>query len=449
MATQLTDLALVPQLADRRSAVDILTEQAASRVRELVPVRYARMVATPFTFYRGAAAVMAADLAATPNSGIRTQLCGDAHLSNFGLFFTPERRMAFDLNDFDETYPGPFEWDVKRLAASFVIAAQANGLDDKDARAVACRSARSYRKSMSRSVAESTLECWYAHVNADEVIADMGEKLDTAAVERTRKFLKKARHRDSVQALSKLCVVTDGVAHIRSDPPLLVPIHELFGEQDAQMLARELTRRLGEYRATLAPEIAQLLDQFTYEEAARKVVGVGSVGTRAWIALLVGRDLSDPLFLQMKEAQESVLARYVPDGPSFDNQGRRVVDGQRLMQAASDAFLGWQSGLDPEGIPRDFYVRQLRDGKGSVVIEALEPRGLMLYAKLCGRALAQAHARTASRYAIAEFIGRGRAFEDAIADFAVAYAAINVADHSELEKAIADGRVQAAQLPVG
>ncbi|MFW0789469.1 DUF2252 domain-containing protein [Gordonia sp. CPCC 205333] len=449
MTTRLADLADVPPSADRRDPIDILTEQAASRVPELVPVRYARMVATPFTFYRGAAAVMAADLAATPDSGIHTQLCGDAHLSNFGLFFTPERRMAFDLNDFDETYPGPFEWDVKRLAASFVVAAQANGLDDKDVRAVACRSARAYRKSMARSVTKSTLDCWYAHVNADEIIADLGEKLDTAAVERTNKFLKKARHRDSVQALSKLCVVTDGIAHIRSDPPLLVPINELFGEQDAEMLARELTHRLAEYRATLPPEVAQLLDQFTYEEAARKVVGVGSVGTRAWIALMVGRDLSDPLFLQMKEAQESVLAKYVPAGPSFDNQGRRVVEGQRLMQAASDAFLGWQSGLDPEGIGRDFYIRQLRDGKGSVVIEALEPRGLMLYAKLCGRALAQAHARTASRYAIAEFIGRGRGFEDAIADFAMSYASINVEDHEALEQAIAQGRVEAAQLPTG
>lgn len=448
MPTTIAELARLPHIDERRSAVDILDEQASSRVPELIPVRNARMAATPFTFYRGAAAIMAADLAATPNSGIRTQLCGDAHLSNFGMFLTPERRLIFDLNDFDETYPGPFEWDVKRLAASIVVAAHDNKFSASLARKAARRAARAYRKSIEHSVTKSTLDCWYAHVDTDAIVADLGEMFDTSRVERTHAALAKARHRNSMQALSKFCVITDGVAHIRSDPPLLVPIHELFGDEHAQQLSGELSRRLADYRATLAPHLAELFDEFTYQEAARKVVGVGSVGTRAWIALLVGRDLSDPLFLQMKEAQESVLARYVEDGPTFDNQGRRVVEGQKLMQAASDVFLGWQSGSDPDGFAHDFYVRQLRDGKGSVVIEALEPEGLMLYAQLCGRTLAQAHARTVDRFAIAEFIGGSKDFDKAVAKFAVRYATLNVADHAEMEAAIESGAMPAADISV-
>lgn len=445
MATTISDLAKVSSTS-KRDGLAILAEQATSRLPDLVPVRNARMAATPFTFLRGAAAVMTADLARTPNSGIITQLCGDAHLSNFGLYLTPERQLVFDVNDFDETYPGPFEWDVKRLAASFVVAAQANGLDPASARDAAQRAARSYRKAIKRSVKKSTLDCWYAHVNTDVVLDDLGEKLDTAATERTRRFLSKARHRDSAQALSKLCEIRDGVAHIRSDPPLLVPLHELLGREFADAAVEEIAHRIEGYRESLPPHIQTVLDQFTFTEAARKVVGVGSVGTRAWIALLVGKDLSDPLFLQIKEAQQSVLAPHVPDGPTFDHEGRRVVEGQKLMQAASDVFLGWQTGTDPEGERRDFYVRQLRDGKGSVVIESLEPDGLMQYAKLCGRTLAQAHARTINRFAIAEFIGRTKEFDVAIADFAVAYATINVTDHAALKAAIADGRVQAEDL---
>ncbi|NMO03115.1 DUF2252 domain-containing protein [Gordonia sp. TBRC 11910] len=446
MPATLAELAEVPAASSRTDALAILSEQAASRLPDLVPVRNARMAATPFTFYRGAAAVMAADLAATPNSGIRTQLCGDAHLSNFGMYFTPERRMVFDLNDFDETYPGPFEWDVKRLAASFVVAAREDGFDDAEARKVAKRVARAYRKSIARSVGKSTLECWYARIDTDQVLAELGEKLDTAAVERTRKGLEKARHRDSVHALSKLCVIVDGVAHIRSDPPLLVPLHELLGDAAGELVDHQLTDRLAEYRESLPHNTRELFAQYTFEEAARKVVGVGSVGTRAWIALLLGRDLTDPLFLQMKEAQQSVLAKHVPDGPVYDNQGRRVVEGQRMMQAASDVFLGWQSGVDPDGVVRDFYVRQLRDGKGSVVIEALEPAGLEMYAKLCGRTLAQAHARTAQRHAIAEYVGRTKEFDDAIADFAMGYAELNVGDHAALVAAIADGRMPSETL---
>lgn len=446
MTASVADLAQTPAPASRHDPIDILSEQARSRVPELVPVRNARMAATPFTFYRGAAAVMAADLAATLNSGIHTQLCGDAHLSNFGLFLTPERRMTFDLNDFDETYPGPFKWDVKRLAASFVVAAQGNGFGGKVARVAAQRVARAYRKTIQRSVKMSTIDCYYAHMDTDVLLAAIGDKLDTARVKQTAAVLKKARHRDSVQALSKLCVVKDGVAHIRSRPPLLVPIGELFGPEHTEMLQAELSTRLAQYRDTLAPNVQQLLDQFTYAEAARKVVGVGSVGTRAWIALMLGRDLSDPLFLQMKEAQQSVLARHLPGGPAFDNEGRRVVRGQRIMQASGDVLLGWQAGTDPQGIPRDFYVRQLRDGKGSVVIEALEPQGLKLYARLCGHVLALAHARTISRFEINEYIGGSKEFDAAIEEFALSYATLNARDHAALEQAIASGAIPAEDL---
>ncbi|GAC67651.1 DUF2252 domain-containing protein [Gordonia soli] len=440
------ELAAVPDASTRLDPVEILQAQARSRVQELVPVRYGRMVATPFTFFRGAAAVMAADLASTPDSGIHTQLCGDAHLSNFGLFYTPERRMAFDLNDFDETHPGPFEWDVKRLAASVAVAARGNGFAEEDVRRVTREVGRVYRKSMRRSRKKSTLECWYDHIDVDEDLVRISAKLDTSTAARTRKALTKARHRDSVQALSKLCeTAPDGSIRIRSDPPLLVPLREIFSGEAEGVAGAEIDRRLGDYRSVLAPHVAALFDQFTMIEVARKVVGVGSVGTRAWIVLLRGRDLDDPLFLQLKEAQESVLAPYVR-GHVYANQGARVVEGQRLMQAASDIFLGWHTGVDDALAQHDFYVRQLRDGKGSVVIEALEPQQMRLYARLCGRVLAQAHARTAGRERIVEFVDVGSVFDEAIAEFAVRYADLNDADHAQLRVAVDSGRVPCREL---
>ena len=440
------DLAACPTPGERPDSLEILAAQATSRVQDLVPVRHARMAATPFTFYRGAAAVMASDLSRTPNSGVMTQLCGDAHLSNLGLFYTPERRMTFDLNDFDETFTGPFEWDVKRLAASFVVAGRNNGFDDKTNRRFARSVAKAYRKSIEHAVKKSTLDCWYARMDVEELKALIGNRLDTSMNERTQKALKKARHRNSEQAVAKLCVIdAEGKAHIRSEPPLLVPIHELFPDNLADYVADGIEVRMRNYRDALPGHVRALLDQFTIVDVARKVVGVGSVGTRAWIALMIGQNLEDPLFLQMKEAQRSVLADYVP-ASGFDNEGQRVVEGQRLLQASSDIFLGWSSGADENGERRDFYLRQLRDGKGSVVVEALEPEAMKLYAQLCGRTLAQAHARTASRPEIAKYLAGDPTYADAIADFSVAYADLNDGDHAAMLRGIEAGTIEVRDL---
>ncbi|MFT3660373.1 MAG: DUF2252 domain-containing protein [Gordonia sp. (in: high G+C Gram-positive bacteria)] len=455
MTLTAAELGAGPSPADRRDPVSILTDQDASRLQDLVPVRHERMSATPFTFYRGAAAVMAADLAATPDSGIVTQLCGDAHLSNFGLFLSPERRMVFDLNDFDETHPGPFEWDVKRLAGSLVVAAQANGATDKEARRVARRAARAYRKTIRTSAAKGAVACWYDRADAEEVIRHLGDRLDTAATDEMRRQLKKARHRNSAQALSKLCVVDDSGVRIKSDPPLLVPAHEIFTHVDEDVLRDLFDERFVQYRRSLAGHTATLLDQYELVEAARKVVGVGSVGTRCWIALFAGKDRTDPLFLQLKEAQESVLAAYT-ERADFDNQGHRVVFGQQLMQASSDIFLGWlaapkftrtDDGVRKADGTADFYVRQLRDGKGSVVIEGMPAERLAFYGELCGAVLAQAHARTAARTPIAAYLdGLGKSFDQAVADWSTGYSEINGSDHAKLVAAIADGRLSAAAM---
>ena len=441
------DLSRIVDSADRRDPLDILRAQDASRLADLVPVRHERMSATPFTFFRGAAAVMAADLAATPDSGILTQLCGDAHLSNFGLFYSPERRMVFDLNDFDETHPGPFEWDVKRLAASMAVAAQGNGFDDDAARSCAKAAAKAYRKTMVAAAGKTTLECWYDRVDTDALRADIGDRFDTARVERTQRQLAKAPHRNSAQALEKLCYFDLAGAHIKSDPPLLVPGVEAVPTMSLHALNEVFARSLTEYATTLPGHVAALFEQYSLIETARKVVGVGSVGTRCWIALFTGPGPADPLFLQIKEAQESVLAPYVP-GYSYDNEGHRVVFGQKLLQASSDIFLGWVRALlfDNQG-HGDFYIRQLRDGKGSVVVEALEEDGLKYYGRLCGTVLAQAHARTAARREIADFVGAaGKAFDAAIADFSLAYSAQNRVDHEQMVAAIDDGTMSSAAL---
>ncbi|NLG46486.1 DUF2252 domain-containing protein [Gordonia sp. (in: high G+C Gram-positive bacteria)] len=430
----------VPASADRADPMAILAEQDRSRLPDLVPVRHYRMAASAFTFYRGAAAVMASDLAATPDTGIITQLCGDAHLSNFGLFRSPERTLVFDLNDFDETHPGPFEWDVKRLAASVVIASQANGFDEKAVRDAARNAAKTYRKTMIASAKRTALACWYARVDADEVASDLGDRFDTATSTNTQKILAKARHRDSAQALEKLCYFDLAGAHIKSDPPLLMPVAEIVQNVPKSQLDQEFIAGFERYRKTLPDHVAALFAQYSYIEAARKVVGVGSVGTRCWIALFGGSHVDDPLFLQIKEASKSVLAPYVP-GHEYPNEGKRVVYGQQLLQASSDIMLGWvQETAFVGGLETDFYVRQLRDGKGSVVVEALAPPGMAYYARLCGEVLAQAHARTAARGEIAKYLdGAGKAFDAAIADFAVAYSEINVGDHARLEAAIQDG----------
>ena len=426
----------------RPDPLDLLEQQATSRVPDLVPVRYGRMAETPFSFYRGAALVMADDLSRGPTTTVHTRLCGDAHLSNFGIFATPERKLTFDINDFDETYPGPFEWDVKRLVASLVIAAQDNGFTGKQQTRIARACAAEYRETIARQAERGNLAVWYSHIEAGTELAELRDELDSSMKKRLRKTLEKSRHRDSVQALAKLTEAVDGRRRIISTPPLIVPVEEVFADADAELLYQELHQRLRDYRSTLQWDRRVLLEQFEFVQAARKVVGVGSVGTRAWIFLLRGTGDDDPLFLQAKEAQRSVLSYYV-DGPTFANEGERVVNGQRLMQAASDIFLGWQQGPGPDGVRRDFYLRQLRDGKGSAVVEAMTPTGMTLYGRLCGRVLAYGHARSGDRITIAAYLGSGTEFDDAIASFAIAYAEQNTRDHAALVAAISAGRITA------
>ncbi|WP_328387259.1 DUF2252 domain-containing protein [Nocardia sp. NBC_00416] len=429
--------------APDRDPLALLESQAPTRVPELVPVRYGRMAVSQFSFFRGAALVMADDLARVPSTGLHTQLCGDAHLSNFGLYATPERQLAFDVNDFDETYPGPFEWDVKRLVASLAVAGRDNGFKRKQRRRITRACVAEYRETMTYQAGRGELAVWYSHIDAAADMAELRDVLDSSARKRVQKTIDKAWGRDSFQALSKLTTPANGKPRIVSMPPLIVPVEELFAGADAEMVHRGLMQRLADYRGTLQPNRRFLLDRFEYVHAARKVVGVGSVGTRTWIILLHGPG-DEPLFLQAKEAQRSVLARYV-DGPGYTNQGKRVVTGQRLMQAASDIFLGWQQhpDPDPDGVARDFYIRQLRDGKGSAVIETMSPDLMALYGRLCARVLAQAHARGGDRFAIAGYLGSDDEFDATMSDFAEDYADQNALDHAELRRAIDDGRIAA------
>jgi uncharacterized protein (DUF2252 family) len=430
--------------ADRPDPVGLLISQGESRVPELVPVRYGRMMETPFTYYRGAALPMASDLAGTPATGIYVQACGDAHLSNFGLFGSPERKLVFDVNDFDETVPGPWEWDVKRLAASLEVAARENGFSDKDRKKIVVASAARYRQVMRELSGQGNLDVWYTQVDMDDFRARFDGMLKETQRRKLEKGLAKARTRDSMQELGKLTRIEDGRPRIISDPPVIVPFRDLLGELDRAVdLEKELKDLIAKYRRTLQADRRVLLEQYEFADMARKVVGVGSVGTRCWIILMLGRDDSDPLFLQVKEAEESVLARFT-GASKFDNQGERVVNGQRLMQAASDIFLGWQrvpAGLD--GKRRDFYIRQLRDWKFSVDIAGMIPRGLRLYGELCGLTLARAHARSGDEIAIASYMGASDVFENAIAEFAAAYADQNERDHQAFTAAISSGRMVA------
>ena len=431
---------------ERRDPVELLERQAKTRVPELVPIRYGRMLVSPFTFYRGAALIMAHDLVTTPRSGLNVQCCGDAHLSNFGVFASPERRLVFDINDFDETLPGPWEWDVKRLAVSMAVAAQDNGYAVKDQDEVILATVEEYRTAMAGFAAMSNLEVWYAHIDVDAVLAQITQansQLGAKQIKRTEKALAKARTRDSMSAFSKLTRVVDGEPRIVADPPLIVPIEDLAEGRERAELFEQLHTLLRTYRATLAYDRRVLLEQFQLTDFAHKVVGVGSVGTRAWIALLLGRDGDDPLFLQMKEAQPSVLEEFLGSS-SFDNHGQRVVTGQRLMQATSDIFLGWVhvgSGLDEKG--RDFYGRQLRDWKGLADIEQMVPTGMAAYGRFCGWTLARAHARSGDRIAIAAYLGSGSRFDRAIVDFAHAYAEQNARDYKALAAAAKSGRITA------
>jgi uncharacterized protein (DUF2252 family) len=409
-------------------------------VPELVPIRYGRMLASPFSFYRGGALVMAADLARTPSSGLQVQLCGDAHISNFGAYASPQRRTVFDINDFDETHPGPFEWDVKRLAASLAVAGRDNGFSAKKRRKIVLATAAAYRASMVKFAGQGNLPVWYAQLDMNEVLSQIGDQLDAKRRARTEAALDKAQSRDSIQALAKLTTMVDGRARIKSQPPLLVPMEELLGQKEALVSYERLGSLHESYRRTLQWDRRHLLEQFKLVQVARKVVGVGSVGTRSWILLLEGLDGADPLFLQAKEAQASVLSGFVKT-TGVQNQGERVVNGQHLMQASSDIFLGWQRQEGPDGVERDFYVRQLRDGKGSVVVEEMVPDGMRYYGHICGRTLARAHARSGDRVAIAGYLGSSDRFENAIAGFAETCADQNLRDHAALGAAVAIGRV--------
>jgi uncharacterized protein (DUF2252 family) len=423
-----------------RNPIALLESQAVSRVPELVPIRYGRMIASPFAFYRGGALIMATDLAKTPSSGLEVQLCGDAHMSNFGIYASPERRLVFDINDFDETHPGPFEWDVKRLAASLAVAGQDNGFSTKKRRKIVLAAVAGYRQSMIKFAGQGNLSVWYSHANMDDLLSQIGDQLDAKRKARTQAALNKAHNRDSLQALAKLTTMVDGRARILSQPPLLVPVEELWGEEQAKAAYEQLGNLTRSYRRTLQWDRRHLLEQFKLVQVARKVVGVGSVGTRAWILLLEGLDGADPLFLQAKEAQASVLSGFVKSS-GYKNQGERVVNGQHLMQASSDIFLGWQRVEGPDGVERDFYLRQLRDGKGSVVVEEMVPDGMGFYGRICGQALARAHARSGDRVAIAAYLGSSDRFENAIADFAETCAEQNAADHAELARAAETGQI--------
>jgi uncharacterized protein (DUF2252 family) len=432
--------------------VELLESQAASRVQDLVPIRYGRMLVSPFTFFRGAALIMASDLSTTPRSGFDVQACGDAHLSNFGVFASAERSLVFDLNDFDETLPGPWEWDVKRLAASLAIAGRDRGFSDKERSSVVLEAVSGYRKEMAALAVKRDLDVWYARMDIEQVLQDLGGELGlkgpakssdrtmSKAKSHADKQLVKARTRDSMQALEKLTEVVNGETRFVSDPPLIVPIAELMPEVEGALLTDRMHELLQSYSGTLQSDRRHLLDQFRFVSIARKVVGVGSVGTRAWVLLLVGSDGTDPLLLQAKEAQESVLARFVGDS-LHANQGERVVAGQHLMQASSDIFLGWDRVEGIDGVQRDFYIRQLRDWKGSADTDVMIPQAMAIYGRLCGWTLARAHARSGDRIAIAAYLGSSKAFDNAIASFAEAYADQNERDYDALNKAAADGRI--------
>jgi uncharacterized protein (DUF2252 family) len=432
------------ELTDR-DPVALLEEQAATRVPELVPIRYGRMLVSPFTFYRGAAKIMAHDLSALPRSGLDAQLCGDAHLSNFGGFASAERSLVFDLNDFDEALPGPFEWDVKRLAASFEICGRDRGFDDNVRRSAVLTAVRSYREAMRGFAAMGDLAVWYARMDVATIYDRLRQANDRKQAKTVARAEAKARTKDNLKALSRLTHEVDGELRIISDPPLVVPVDELVEDVPAAEIKAEITALFRKYRSSLQHDRRKLLEGYRAVDLARKVVGVGSVGTRAWILLLVGRDDADPLFLQVKQAEASVLEAHLGRS-KFRNHGQRVVEGQRLMQSASDIFLGWvRTSWTLDGATRDFYLRQLWDWKVSVNLETVQPRGLVLYAETCGWTLARAHARSGDRIAMGAYLGKGETFDRAVADFAASYADLNQRDYEALADAVQTGRIQATE----
>jgi uncharacterized protein (DUF2252 family) len=428
--------------SDRPDPIALLEEQAHSRIADLVPIRYGRMLASPFAFYRGAAVIMASDLSTTPQSGMQAQLCGDAHLANFGGFASPERDLLFDINDFDETLPGPWEWDVKRLAASVEIAGRARGFSSRERRVCVLGAVAEYQRAIREFAVMSNLAVWHSVLNVEAIRQRWALEGQAEDLKQLRHRVAEAHGRDNARALERLTRRVDGRLQIVSSPPLVVRFEDLLPVEEHQRLdtlVREFIRR---YRASLLIDRRHLVEEYRYVEVARKVVGVGSVGTRAWIILLVGRDETDPLFLQVKEAQASVLEPYV-ERSKYVKHGERVVNGQRLIQAASDIFLGWDHIQLGGDLPQDYYVRQLWDWKVSALIETMPPGRLTLYAKLCAWTLARAHARSGDRVVIAAYLGKNDAFAQAIGEFSVAYANQNERDYAALVAAAKSGRIKA------
>jgi uncharacterized protein (DUF2252 family) len=423
-----------------RDPVGLIEEQALNRVPELIPIRHGRMLVSAFSYFRGGALPMAADLADTPTSGLEVQLCGDAHLSNFGIFGSPERHLFFDVNDFDETAIGPWEWDVKRLAASLEVAGRENDFSRSQRRRIVRRAVRSYREAMAEFAAMGILDVWYAHLDLDSLVPRFRASLDPKRTPSVWKAIEKARSHDSHQAFDKLCHTPGGQARIISDPPLIVPIEDFVDGVDGEAIREALGRIFRSYLETLTPNRRRLVEHYRFVHLARKVVGVGSVGTDAWILLLMDAR-GGPLFLQIKEAQDSVLERFTTPS-EFENHGERVVVGQRLMQAASDILLGWER-FAWDGRERDYYLRQLRDWKGSADIGLMTPEGLQLWGRMCGWTLARGHARSGDRIAIAGYLGRSEVLDEAIADFAIAYADQNEHDYAAFQAAVASGRLTA------
>ena len=436
---------------DRPDPVSLLEEQATTRVPELVPIRYGRMLVSPFTFFRGAALIMASDLSTSPSSGLTAQICGDAHLSNFGVFGSPERQLVFDCNDFDETHPGPWEWDIKRLAASIVVAGRSRGHPKATRTDAIVQLGRSYRESMRQMATMSNLEVWYSHVDVAEVLsalesqaATSGSKTQAHMVATATKAVEKARTKDSMKALDKLTEVVGGVRRIINDPPLLVPVEDLLPDMQYEQFEKTFREMLRRYRQSLSTDRRHLLEEYNFSQMARKVVGVGSVGTRVWVILLHGASPEDVLFLQAKEAEASVLERFTKKSV-YGNHGARVVAGQRLMQASSDIFLGWQRADGIDTRPHDYYVRQLQDWKGSIDTDNMVPEGLVEYGKLCALTLARAHARSGDRFAMAAYLGNSTTFEKALAKFAESYADQNERDYEAFAAACKSGRLHAEE----
>ncbi len=433
--------------SDRPDPIVLLEEQAESRVPELMPIRHGRMLESPFAFFRGGALIMSADLASTPRTGFTVQLCGDAHLSNFGMFASPERHLLFDINDFDETLPGPWEWDVKRLAASFEVLGRDLGFRRADRRDTVLACMRAYRESMARSAGTTVLDAWYEHIRVDDVLAWLERELRRDRVGKdevilTSREVAKARTRDSVRVSTRLADEIDGHLRFVPDPPMIVPIEDLLPSGvDREEIDRWIRSLVRTYRRSISRQ-HHPIEEYRFVDLARKVVGVGSVGTRAWVLLFVGRDDHDPLVLQAKEAQASVLERFLP-ASRHANHGRRITEGQRLMQGASDIFLGWLPVEGIDGVLRHYYVRQLHDWKGGVDLEGMRPGRAERYATLCGATLANAHARWADRVGIAAYLGKGDVFDRALADFAVAYANQNERDYQALVDAVGSGRLVA------